>query len=881
MEVYLNASVAPKGMLLSLPSAIANLEQNDQSEWNSILLDASLKLVKVVINNSEKQLNKVNTSITNLLRLSDPLSKDEQTALTEFEQKKRRELEIIKLRKLKRDKVSNTVLVPTTFLNDNVDTHMPSNAAESTRRAEVNPSDINGVGGPAIVNLSGIPLSADEENLLSKGLNFCPSTGLFDEFQILKDLDDFSRNLRLREYFLDKPSNSDDARPRPKYDWTPNTRRDNCLDLYIAAVQKDILKQYRKGGKKSHNLTKSERESLKSLSTRSDIVIKPADKGGAIVILNTNDYIQEGNRQLNDPNFYEHLTGDPTPRYAKIVSSTLEELLKGGKITANEHKLLKPAHPSLGRFYMLPKIHKTGNPGRPIISGVGTITEPISGYVDELIRHIPLSLSSYIKDTTHFLREISGLDVPEGSLLVTLDVSSLYTNIPHDDGIIALIDMYELHRKTGTPDSHVVATLTRLVLELNAFEFNDKHFRQVSGTAMGTKMAPSYANIFMGMLESKFLADYPFQPLVYKRFIDDIFIIWTHGEDELRYFINKYNQAHPTIKFTPVYSSTSVNFLDVTVTIDNGKLTTKLYRKPSDRQQYLHYRSDHPRHCKNSIPYSQAHRFKRICAKKDDFDINAEKLRTVLRHQKYPPRVIDDAIKKASELNRADLLENRTKQRDTQRTNLCLTYSSNYPQVNNILRRHYNILEQSERLKRAFPSAPGVIYRRSRNLKDTLVKSKLNLSQSNNGCKPCMKTKCLICKQMRETSTASSTGSQFNIKIRSQLSCDSSNVIYLLQCSVCDMQYVGQTETAFRLRFNNHRAHAVSLPNLPLSKHVCLPKHSFDKLTVTLLETGFKSNREREQRESYLIYRFNTIEKGINESPGTLASIELLSKPRQ
>lgn len=91
------------------------------------------------------------------------------------------------------------------------------------------------------------------------------------------------------------------------------------------------------------------------------------------------------------------------------------------------------------------------------------------------------------------------------------------------------------------------------------------------------------------------------------------------------------------------------------------------------------------------------------------------------------------------------------------------------------------------------------------------------------------------------------------------------------------MQYIGQTRTAFRLRFNNHKSHAINLPALPLSKHLALPKHSFDKLSVTLLESGFKSNREREQRESYLIYRFNTIKQGINESPGTLASIKMLT----
>lgn len=135
---------------------------------------------------------------------------------------------------------------------------------------------------------------------------------------------------------------------------------------------------------------------------------------------------------------------------------------------------------------MLPKIHKAGNPGQPIVSGSGMITEPISGHLDSWIRRIPLTLNSYITDTAHFLREISDLRVPEGSYLVTLDVSSLYTNTPHGDRIAFLIEMHELHRQVDTPDTHVISTLTHLFLELNSFEFNKEYYRQVNGTAMDT-----------------------------------------------------------------------------------------------------------------------------------------------------------------------------------------------------------------------------------------------------------------------------------------------------------------------------------------------------------------------------------------------------------
>lgn len=118
---------------------------------------------------------------------------------------------------------------------------------------------------------------------------------------------------------------------------------------------------------------------------------------------------------------------------------------------------------------MLPKIHKPANPGRPIMSGISTVTKPISGYVESSIKHIPTSLDSYIQDTTHILREISNLCAPKESYLVSLDVSLLCTNISNDNEISSLINMHQLREQADTPDGHVVATIAWLVLELNTF----------------------------------------------------------------------------------------------------------------------------------------------------------------------------------------------------------------------------------------------------------------------------------------------------------------------------------------------------------------------------------------------------------------------------
>lgn len=139
-----------------------------------------------------------------------------------------------------------------------------------------------------------------------------------------------------------------------------------------------------------------------------------------------------------------------------------------------------------------------------------------------------------------------------------------------------------------------------------------------------------------------------------------------------------------------------------------------------------------------------------------------------------------------------------------------------------------------------------------------------------------MKNRCLVCKHVQTARVAISTHSDFRYSIRGSFDCDSSNLVYLLECGGCNMQYIGQTDGPFRMRFNNHRYHTKALPNLPLSRHLAMQNHSFDDIKVTLLQSSFSSCREREQCESYLIYKFNTLKGGLNESPGTMTVIRTL-----
>ncbi|CAJ0959583.1 unnamed protein product [Ranitomeya imitator] len=188
-------------------------------------------------------------------------------------------------------------------------------------------------------------------------------------------------------------------------------------------------------------------------------------------------------------------------------------------------------------------------------------------------------------------------------------VESLYSNIPHQDGLNACKFFLE---NTGT-DADSVLKLIKLILTCNYFEFDNKIYLQKTGTAIGSKMAPQSANLFMAKLESDVLSSCTIRPLAYYRcYIDDILIIWTESEPQLETFHEQFNQFHPTINLQLNYSSTEINFLDTIIKLQYNEIETSLFQKPIDRPTYLKWDNFHPKHIKNAIVYSQAIRYNRI-----------------------------------------------------------------------------------------------------------------------------------------------------------------------------------------------------------------------------------------------------------------------------
>ena len=482
------------------------------------------------------------------------------------------------------------------------------------------------------------------------------------------------------------------------------------------------------------NISLEEKLAITSLKNNSEIVIKPADKGSAVVVMNRCDYLAEGYRQLSDRKFYQQLESNPTDDYRKEINSVIDSMYARGEIDTSVHNYLYSHECRTSVFYLLPKIHKgvTPPPGRPILSANGCPTEKISQFVDHFLSKTASAHASYVKDTTHFLQIIRNIDrLPPGSLLASFDVQSLYTNIPNDLGLAAAKKaLQKLRPQPGLkPSNDSLVKLMELVLTRNNFQFNGENFIQTGGVSMGTRMAPNFSDDFLADFEELYVYTYNDQPHTWVRFLDDIFCIWEHGIDKLNEFCNYLNSCTTAMKFTMEWSDKTVTFLDTRIIQTSTGLTTDLYTKPTDAHNYLMYSSAHPRSCKASIPYSQFLRIRRICSSIEDFDKNALSMAKDFLKRGYPTHIIEESIIKVRRSNRDELLAPKlvkTTASDTidpTQEILVTTYNPNDNTLLHLAKKNWGILGKCTNTRFIHDHRLLTAYRRPKNLRDMLVRA--------------------------------------------------------------------------------------------------------------------------------------------------------------
>jgi hypothetical protein len=709
-----------------------------------------------------------------------------------------------------------------------------------------------------VVNLSNRPLTDSETNLLSLGLSFCPTNKPATKTELHAEYLEFDRKVRLNHYFKKQRDYQKESESEPESDkedtgtttkrkkkgntgWTPPHGLNTHLDLYLNLTSKE-LSEHIPRPKQRHNLPPRLRAALRRLKDDQNIIIKPADKGGATVILNKDDYVSEANRQLTRPDHYRKLPKDFTPKINKHIIKTIKDEINKGNIQSDLLEDLINRQPRTPIFYLLPKIHKQNNPGRPIISNTNSPTEPISKYLDSLLRPAVMKTKSFIKDTGHLLELLENMDLPMDSILCTIDVSALYTNIPHDEGIEACLRA--LRRTRNIPPKETLKKLMEIVLTSNCFEFNEQFYEQVQGTAMGTAMAPNYANLFMDSFERRFLSTQTYKPLLWLRFIDDILMIWPHDSVLLDQLLEDINQFHQTIKFTSEISTTHVNFLDLTIMKIDNRLETKSYHKPTDAHTYLHYSSCHPTSQKTSIPYSQFLRMKRNSTLETDAEDSIRKLRQAFNKRGYPNEILEKNYQKVKEKTQESILHNSSP-KETKQENIIYvtTYNPTSPKIKETITKHIEVLKDHPQTSHLKSENLTVAFKRPKNLRDILVHSRMNNPYQENGLFKCNKKGCSLCPFVADSNKFNDSHGNKTYQTKGHFTCNSDHVIYILECKKCKKAYVGQTSKTIRERIYRHTydIRRGILNNTAVSRHFNQPDHNINLVSIKIICSGSRN----------------------------------------
>lgn len=334
-----------------------------------------------------------------------------------------------------------------------------------------------------------------------------------------------------------------------------------------------------------------------------------------------------------------------------------------------------------------------------------------------------------------------------------------------------------------------------LVLSSTSFTFDGQTYEQIFGSPMGSPLSPILADIVIDDLETQCLAILDFNVPTYYRYVDDVFAIVP--KDKINDILDAFNNYHPRLKFTyETEIDNSINFLDVSIIKNNGRLITNWYRKPTFSGRYINYFSSHPERYKFNIISNLTDRA--ILLSDTRFHAsNIEIVKRILSNNSYPSSIINKYINRRLK----DIKYRNASRIDTYfdiRNILTIPYIKNYSEC------IYNVLKD-----RGF----DVVY---------TVPKRLD---------------CLIKRGKDVLDNANRTG-----------------VVYKIDCTQCEATYIGQTKRHLKTRIKEHQADIKKYPNncSVVSEHRISHDHDFDWLQPTILHSE-KHWRKREIAEMFFI----------------------------
>lgn len=377
-----------------------------------------------------------------------------------------------------------------------------------------------------------------------------------------------------------------------------------------------------------------------------NIYIITPDKSNKTIIIDKKIYEEKMKAHLSDTTTYKKIKNDPTNITQNKNNDIIKRWHKLKYITEQEKRHLTIHNAQPPKMYGLLKIHKEGMPIRPVIAHTQAPLYNLSKFLSNTLKNIAFKNQFYIQNSFTFKKTIDSIHINNDEVMISLDVKSLYTNIPVKLAEKIITKKWDdIKNHTKIPKSEFLIAL-RLILNSNFFQYNEDFYTQLEGAAMGSPISSVIAQIVMEDLEENVINNLTFDLPFYQRYVDDSFAI-IH-KDHYPELLERFNNYHPKLQFTiELEKNNRLNFLDMTLIKNekNNKIETMWYTKETASGRYLNFNSTHPLNHKKNVITAVIDRAIKLTSPKHRQQ-TIEKGKHLLLQNNHPLELINKIIKK-------------------------------------------------------------------------------------------------------------------------------------------------------------------------------------------------------------------------------------------
>ncbi|XP_015124713.1 uncharacterized protein LOC107046575 [Diachasma alloeum] len=381
------------------------------------------------------------------------------------------------------------------------------------------------------------------------------------------------------------------------------------------------------------------------LIEKQDLVLARSDKGNATVLMRREECVKVMKRMLSDTTTYQRIDKDRTVKFEKQTNGLVDALHRDEVVDADRAKSLKAFNIVMPRMYGLRKVHKPGCSLRPVVSCIKAPSYKVARFLHELLSRVTKRSVFTIKNSMEFVEFIKGVRLPPEYVMISLDVVSLFTNIPKRLVLHIVDESWDDWTPFVRTSKKLVIKLITICFEASYFTFDNEVYMQIDGSSMGIPASPVLAGIVMEYVIGKVLEELLYNIPWLKLYVDDT--VLPLPEDSIDQVLQSINSVYERIQFTVEREvDRSLSFLDVKIhRMEDGSLKLNWYQKPRSSGRVLNFQSNHLTAHKIGVVSGMLHRAIRL-SHEDFHDSNISRVKDILMRNGYPNKFIMRCVHK-------------------------------------------------------------------------------------------------------------------------------------------------------------------------------------------------------------------------------------------